>query len=68
MKRPLVYYWQSSIDYIVNFTEWKYIGKVALVIVPVLFFTAWYWVVKGIWLGTEFINKKGDKFLETFLK
>lgn len=68
MKKPLVEYWHSAIDAIVSFAEWKYIGKVCITILPILAFTAWYWVIKGLWVGTEYINRKGDAFLEEFYK
>jgi len=39
-----------------------------LAVVPILLFTVWYWVIKSVWNATEYVNKKGDKFFEDFLK
>tara|TARA_B100001057_G_scaffold271412_1_gene271664 strand:- start:44399 stop:44608 length:210 start_codon:yes stop_codon:yes gene_type:complete len=66
--RPLIEYWNDSIDSISNLTDWKYVGKVVLVFLPVIFFTVWYYTLKGIWLSTEYINKQGDKFLKWFIQ
>jgi len=68
MRKPLVEYFNDGWNSVANFTDWKYVGKVTLTIVPILLFTAWYWVIKGLWLGTEYINNKGDKLLEEFYK
>jgi len=59
---------KHSYDVVSNLTDWKYVGKITLAFIPIVVFTAWYWVIKGLWLGTDDINKKGDKFLEGFLK
>lgn len=68
MRKPLVEYFNDSWNTVANLTDWKYVGKVTLTIVPILLFTAWYWVIKGLWVGTEYINRKGDAFLEEFYK
>lgn len=52
---------------IAELTDWKRVGKVVLVFIPIILFTAFYWVMKYLWKGTEYINQKGDKFLEQFL-
>lgn len=68
MRKPLVEYFNDGWNSVANLTDWKYVSKVTLTIVPILLFTAWYWVIKGLWLGTEYINRKGDAFLEEFYK
>ena len=59
-----------SMDKIKNFFEvmdWKRIGKIALVIVPVLIWEVWYNVIKLIAGANEKINAAGDKFLSNFM-
>ena len=48
--------------------KYKYWGKVALVIVPVVLWTAWYYAIKYIAKGTEFIQNYGDEWLEEFMR
>jgi len=46
--------------------KWKHIGKVALVIVPVLVFEAWYHTVRFVWKGTEWVSVNGERILGDF--
>tara|TARA_A200000159_G_scaffold144168_1_gene148950 strand:+ start:1279 stop:1482 length:204 start_codon:yes stop_codon:yes gene_type:complete len=66
--KPLIEYFNDGLDAVASAADWKYVGKVVLVFIPVILFTAWYWTVKVIWLGTDYINKKGDDFLVEFMK
>lgn len=68
MKKPLVEYFYDGWNSVVKAADWVYVGKVVLVFIPVVVFTIWYWAIKGLWIGTEYVNKKGDKFLEGFIK
>lgn len=47
--------------------EWLHLGKVALVIVPVLVFEAWYHTVRLVWKGTEWVSVNGERVLGEFL-
>lgn len=47
--------------------NWKRLGKVALVIVPVLVWEVWYNAIKYIALANEKVNTAGDKFLSKFM-
>lgn len=47
--------------------DWKHIGKVALVIVPVLIWEVWYNGIKFIHEINEKINKAGDGVLSKFM-
>lgn len=71
MKKGLVDYVKDvtnkTFKTIAELTDWKRVGKVVLVFIPIILFTAFYWVMKYLWKGTEYINQKGDKFLEQFL-
>jgi hypothetical protein len=66
--KPLIEYLHDMADAVATAADWKYVGKFILVFIPVILFTAWYYIVKTIWRGTEFINKKGDDFLAEFMK
>lgn len=72
MKKGLVDYasdvTNKTFKTIAEFTDWKRVGKVVLVFIPVILFTAWYWVMKNLWKATEYINEKGEDFLDGFLK
>jgi len=43
-------------------------GKIALVILPVLFWTAWYYSIKYISKFNEFVQNYGDEWLEDFMR
>lgn len=47
--------------------DWLRIGKVALVIVPVVLWEIWYFCIMWIHRGTEWINDRGDDVLNNFL-
>ena len=57
-------------DKIKQFLEninWAHIGKVALVIIPILVWEVWYNAIKFIAEVNEKINKAGDKVLSDFM-
>lgn len=57
-------------DKIKKFLEeinWKRIGKIALVIIPVLVWEVWYNTIKYTSILNEKINKAGDEFLSNFM-
>lgn len=57
-------------DKIKQFLEninWTHIGKIALVIIPVLVWEVWYNAIKFIAEVNEKINKAGDKVLSDFM-
>ena len=47
--------------------DWVRIGKVSIVIVPVVLWVIWYFCVTWIHRGTEWINDRGDDVLTNFL-
>jgi len=47
--------------------KWKHIGKVTIVIVPVLVFEVWYHTVRFVWKGTEWVSVRGERILGDFL-
>tara|TARA_Y100000389_G_scaffold201808_2_gene245408 strand:+ start:566 stop:745 length:180 start_codon:yes stop_codon:yes gene_type:complete len=47
--------------------KWKRLGKIALVIIPVLAFEAWYHTLSLVWKGTEWVSVKGERVLGDFL-
>lgn len=53
-------------DFVENI-NWKRTGKVALVIIPVLVWEAWYNAIKFIANVNEKINKAGDGVLSDFM-
>ena len=69
--RPLVEYVDLAKDSLVRNTDlidWKYVGKVTLVIVPVVVWTV-YWAALGfVYNLSKWINVKGGDLLERFMK
>ena len=69
--RPLVEYVDLAKDSLVRNTDWidwKYVGKVTLVIVPVVVWTV-YWAALGLVYNlSKWINVKGGDLLERFMK
>jgi len=47
--------------------NWKRIGKIALVIIPVLLWELWYNTIKLLASANEKINVYGDGFLSNFM-
>lgn len=47
--------------------DWKRVGKIALVIIPVLVWEIWYFSIRNLHNGSAWINDKGDKILQDFL-
>lgn len=47
--------------------NWKRMGKIALVIIPVVVWEVWYNGIKLIAKVNEKINVAGDKFLSNFM-
>jgi rRNA processing protein Gar1 len=47
--------------------DWKRMGKIALVIGPVLLWEVWYNAIKYTNILNEKINTVGDKFLSNFM-
>lgn len=48
--------------------NWKYFGKVLLVIVPAVVWTITYYIIKWIWAGAEAFNEIGGDLIDSFLK
>jgi hypothetical protein len=48
--------------------NWKYFGKVLLVIVPAVLWTVTYYIIKWIYAGAEAFNTIGGDAIESFLK
>ena len=49
-------------------SNWKYFGKVLLVIVPAVLWTVTYYIIKWIYVGAEAFNTIGGDAIESFLK
>lgn len=47
--------------------NWKRLGKVLLVLIPVLIFSAWFFVEKYLHIVTKKLYEVGDEWLEGFL-
>lgn len=48
--------------------DWKRMGKIAIVIVPVLIWEVWYNTIKFVATINEKISNAGDKFLTEFME
>ena len=69
--RPLVEYVNLAKDSLVRNTDWidwKYIGKLSLIIVPVLLWTIYWATLEFIYKLSKWINVRGGDLLERFMK
>ena len=48
--------------------NWKYFGKILVVIVPAVVWTITYYIIKYVWAGAEVINRVGGDAIESFLE
>lgn len=51
-----------------NDLNWRRIGKIALLAIPVLLWDATYFLITKIYEGCTYIDKKGEKFLDGFME
>ena len=58
----------SNVYYDIIDLNWKYFGKVLVVIVPAVVWTITYYIIKYMWAGAEVINRVGGDALESFLE
>lgn len=65
--RPLIEYPGILKDQIAGAANWKYVGKVALVIVPAIIWTAYWTVLQPLYKASNWINETGGKLLEEFM-
>jgi small neutral amino acid transporter SnatA (MarC family) len=69
--RPLVEYVDLAKDSLVRNTDWidwKYVGKVTLVIVPVVVWTVYWAALEFVYNLSKWINVRGGDLLERFMK
>lgn len=66
--RPLIEYPRIAKDAIVDLCDWKYVGKVALVFVPVVLWTAFFCALEFIYHFSKWFNDFGGDKLERFIK
>ena len=69
--RPLVEYVDLAKDSLVRNTDWidwKYIGKLSLIIVPVLIWTIYWATLEFVYNLSKWINVRGGDLLERFMK
>ena len=69
--RPLVEYIDLAKAPLVRNTDWidwKYIGKLSLIIVPVLLWTIYWATLEFIYKLSKWINESGGDLLERFMK
>jgi len=48
--------------------NWRKVGKIALVAVPVLIWDLTYFLVTKLYEGFTLIDKKGEKILDSFME
>ena len=51
-----------------DWIDWKYIGKLSLIIVPVLLWTIYWATLEFIYKLSKCINESGGDLLERFMK
>jgi len=69
--RPLVEYVDLAKESLVRNTDWidwKYVGKLSLIIVPVLLWTIYWATLEFIYNLSKWINVRGGDLLERFMK
>lgn len=69
--RPLIEYVENAKDSLVRNTDWidwKYVGKVTLVIVPVVVWTVYWAALEFVYNLSKWINVKGGDLVERFMK
>tara|TARA_B110000858_G_scaffold111226_1_gene127302 strand:+ start:267 stop:485 length:219 start_codon:yes stop_codon:yes gene_type:complete len=69
--RPLVEYVDLAKESLVRNTDWidwKYVGKLSFIIVPVLLWTIYWATLEFIYNLSKRINESGGDLLERFMK
>jgi len=69
--RPLVEYVDLAKESLVRNTDWidwKYVGKLSFIIVPVLIWTIYWATLEFIYNLSKRINESGGDLLERFMK
>jgi len=69
--RPLIDYYETVTDAIVSKVKkvnWKYIGKLSFIIVPVLLWTVYWAALEFVYNLSKWINVRGGDLLERFMK
>ena len=69
--RPLIHYYETVTDAIVSKVKkvnWKYIGKLSFIIVPVLLWAIYWATLEFIYNLSKRINESGGDLLERFMK
>lgn len=69
--RPLVEYVENAKESLVRNTDWidwKFVGKVTLVIVPVVVWTVYWAALELVYNLSKWINVKGGDLVERFMK
>ena len=69
--RPLVEYVENAKESLVRNTDWidwKFVGKVTLVIVPVVVWTVYWAALEFVYNLSKWINVRGGDLLERFMK
>ena len=69
--RPLVEYVDLAKESLVRNTDWidwKFVGKVTLVIVPVVVWTVYWAALEFVYNLSKWINVKGGDLVEKFME
>jgi small neutral amino acid transporter SnatA (MarC family) len=69
--RPLVEYVENAKESLVRNTDWidwKFVGKVTLVIVPVVVWTVYWAALEFVYNLSKWINVKGGDLVEKFME
>jgi len=69
--RPLVEYVDLAKESLVRNTDWidwKYVGKLSFIIVPVLIWTIYWATLEFVYNLSKWINVRGGDLLERFMK
>lgn len=65
--RPLIEYLGVIKDAIVDAADWKYVGKVCLIIIPTVIWTVYWFLLELLYKASNWINEKGGNALDEFM-
>jgi hypothetical protein len=69
--RPLIYYYKNVCDTVVTTAKkinWSYVLKLAIVIIPVLIWTPFFFILDKVYKASSWFNEFGGGLLEEFFK
>lgn len=66
--RPLIEYPEIVKDAIIDLCDWKYVGKISLIILPVLLWVAFFATLEFIYRFSKWFNDFGGNYIERYMR